>query len=347
MQSEGYATLPGSFLELFEEIQAPKLREWAKFLDLDVVRPGDVLLSRGRDRFSWLIAIATGGLYSHAAVFLPFRYSRGSLDSADAADFGCIDLDSTDLILVESDDHGVGKTFLRQLSIKDGANVHPNLARLPDGYKTAILLRHPELARVDKGVIEQAVMIFNDTELLRHYSSWDRLAGPLRIPVPSVQRFIGQKLTNYLGEPTGPVLPGCFCSELVAKFFQQIDIPIFEKAISPENISPNDLRSRRSRLKVVPNAFLTARDIPDSAVGRVPKCDVLRLELRGRHLHGQIRTRAAEEILGREHDEVNERAMETIRRLEQMKEIFAEMIKTFRESLQDQQRPIEQDRSDK
>ena len=155
---------------------------------------------------------------------------------------------------------------------------------------------------------------------------------------------IGRMLTKYLGEPKGPVLPGCFCSELVAKFFQQIDVPMFSKDVSPQNISPNDLRSCRSLLTVVPNAFLRARDITDDAVGWVPKCDVLQMELRGRHLPGLVRSRAAEEISGRSHDEAIERAMKTVERLEEAKIFLEKMNAILRASRLDGEKPNGTDR---
>src|SRR5262245_14147003 len=110
--------------KLFNEVPASQLRNWASFLKLDVLRPGDVLLSRGRDWMSWVIAIATGGCYSHVGIFLPFSYdSTFEIKGID-------DPEGTHLTLVESDG-GVGKTFLRELSIDFGRNAC-QVGRLPD-----------------------------------------------------------------------------------------------------------------------------------------------------------------------------------------------------------------------
>jgi hypothetical protein len=69
------------------------------FIRYDLVKAGDVLLARSGDKFSSAISFGTRGPYSHAAIWLPALPSGA---------------ESPILILVESDDLGVGETPLKE-----------------------------------------------------------------------------------------------------------------------------------------------------------------------------------------------------------------------------------------
>jgi hypothetical protein len=275
---------------LFTRVPIAQLRAWAPFVRKDALRAGDIVLSRGRGWQSCAIALMTGGRYSHSAIFLPFRID-------DFVEFGGVKvpLKGVHLDLVEADDYDVGAVPPRPLTIAVGGDRY-DVVRLPGerGPKAAVLLRHPDIKSVDERTLEQAVLAFNDIELLRTYSSMDRLAGPLPLPGP-IKRAVGRILSAAFPEPKGPVLPGCFCSELVVKFFERLGIPLFAKAAAPENISPNRLLPPRSLLQIVPDAIVTAADLPDDAAGEA--LDILRRDMRFRHLPGLVKVTAAQKLL--------------------------------------------------
>jgi hypothetical protein len=64
----------GASLKFRTRVSAAELRAWAPFVRKDAIRAGDVVLSRGRGLDSSVIAGMTGGHYSHAAIFLPFKF---------------------------------------------------------------------------------------------------------------------------------------------------------------------------------------------------------------------------------------------------------------------------------
>jgi hypothetical protein len=254
-------------------VPAPELRKWAPLLRRDAVKAGDVLLTRKRDVESFCIRVATWGPYSHAGIFLPFS---GALE------------------LLEADDFEVGRgPFLRPLRVEIGGKAL-QVWRLPSEASAAALLRHPCMKKIDENTLARAALAFNDTELLRHYSSFDRLAGPLDYLPSPMRRALGRGLLAREQKRQGPVLPGSFCSELVAKFFERVDIRLFPRARKPEKVAPNHLTPRRSYLKIVPNALITAAGIPDDAAGWV--VDVLQRETRSTYLRSLVDLRAKKEL---------------------------------------------------
>ena len=264
-------------------VSAAELRAWAPFVRKDAIRAGDVVLSRGRGAGSSVIARMTGGRYSHAAIFLPFRFEDQrvplKIDQPDA-DAGPVDFDEAmrkygsillkrgvHLDLVEADDYGVGATPPRALTIKFGARRYDVIRLAGDPPpKAAVLLRHPKIASVDERRIEEEVRTFSDAELLRSYSSMDRLANPLTLPKP-IKSLLGRFLLWKYPQNKRVILPSCFCSELVVKFFGRLGIPLFTGTVASENISPNHLAPPRSFLQPVPEAIITAADIPADAHG--------------------------------------------------------------------------------
>ena len=268
---------------------AAELRAWAPFVRKDAIKAGDILLSRGRGAESWAIALSTRGRYSHAAFFLPFRFDKVVEHKGVEVPLKGVFLD-----VVEADDEGVGAVPARPLTIASGGRKY-DVLRFADGRAAtvAVLLRHPAMASVDERMLEQTARIFSDTELLRSYSSMERLAGPLRLP-GLLKRVFERALRARYPQPEGPILPGCFCSELAAKFYNRLGVPLFSKAIIAENISPNDLVPSRSLLKVVPDAIVTAADIADDATGETIT-ELLQDELRARFLPRLVWIKAFQE----------------------------------------------------
>ena len=248
-------------------VRAATLRIWGPFIKVGAFRAGDVVLSRGRGRDACVTAFFTGGRYSHAAIFLPFRLDDQTVQHSGREVHlkGGVHLD-----LVEADERDVGAVPPRRLTIVFGDGRRHDVIRLPGRHapRAAMLLRHPAMQSVDPDAIEQAALAFNDAELRRQYSPMDRLAGPLPLPEP-VKRLVGRVLLARNPNPEGPALPGCFCSELVAKFFERLDIPLFATAVAPAKLAPNHLVPSWSLLQVVPDAIISTADIPDDAVGEV------------------------------------------------------------------------------
>ena len=65
------------------------------------------------------------------------------------------------------------------------------------------------------------------------------------------------------------MLHGSFCSELVAKFFRNMGLRIFDSEIEPGHVSPNHFVRSGCCLRPVPNAFITTLDIQDHSYATI------------------------------------------------------------------------------
>jgi hypothetical protein len=243
-------------IERGERLEGKILCELAPFVRLDKLRAGDVMLTRGRGIESGFIALLGGGQFSHASIWLP-QPNRSS-----APELGS---PRGQLSLLEADDYGVGfglvNSFL--LSIDEKTTYH--VASLSQVCGTPImLLRHPRLSEVNESVFDSAVKRLAEEEQYRHYASLHRLLGASVLP-PILQKAVGLTITpaSYLGKH--PSDKGSFCSELVAKFFAQVSLPLFEIDKSPELVSPNHLAPGVSVLVEEPDAFVLESQIINNA----------------------------------------------------------------------------------
>jgi len=228
-----------------------------RMIRADLLKPGDVLLSRSRGLFSTLTRLATAGgdprrLYSHAALVI---WGQSWF---------------------ESNDNGVGFLFKRI----DKAERHDNdLWRLIDvsNYVHFDVYRHPVLDKNHDVEIDSALtnLIFNLAGQWagREYPPLRRLSGttPLLSNVPRVKRFLGDvsdKLDQLLFKLPGVVAPGPFCSELVARIYGELAckwdpvLNLFKSPLGARLASPNDLAdSSISMLEPCPN--LVVHENPD------------------------------------------------------------------------------------
>jgi hypothetical protein len=203
-----------------------------------VLQPGDVLLTRGQGFKSAVVARATGGSHSHAAIWLP--------------DDGLPLLN-----LYESDGQGVGPTHLQHVHVKDGPQQEIGYL-LPGEPGRFALWRHPGLGALPLAEVLRATTELKDLACFRRYARLHRLSNTLL--GDSLQRRalrVTARLALPLIDPRAdePGHEGIFCSELVGLFFQMLNLPLFDGHLAPERISPNHLAGEGSQLREVPNAF--------------------------------------------------------------------------------------------
>jgi hypothetical protein len=225
------------------------------FLRFDLIQPGDVLLTRSASREALAIAGATvgvtaalwGGGFSHAALWIPYRNE----------DVARVIPDHTGLLLAEADDFGVGITRLCLKSIKP-ANEAMNALVIPMFNTTqGKLLRHPKLKTLKLGAVLSASEWLQETEFFRAYSSLGRLADAAHF-YPTFKPFL-RSLLICREAVDDALVHGAFCSELVAKFFDRLQLPLFADNRPASSISPSDLDN--SCLVEVDGAILSADNI--------------------------------------------------------------------------------------
>lgn len=174
--------------------------------------PGDIVLSRG----SATIAAATRGPYSHA--LLVFNQTTA----------------------FESRQDGVGLSHLQAVRCeRDPATGEPNvLVRAEDPSPVRGVFRHRRIYTIPPEVVTQTLNGLLDEELGLEYPDFEtvRSAAPNLSWIPIFVFRKGQAKSRR--KPA--VNPGSFCSELVAKFFARLGLPI-DSDVPPESYSPNRL----------------------------------------------------------------------------------------------------------
>lgn len=217
-----------------------ELVQLSPFLKSGAVRPGDVLLTRGRGGESTLIAAVTGGQFSHAALWLPVP-------------------DSPLPALIEAEDLGVGFTTLTPIHFMTGSTVTSTYS-LPQSPLAWKLMRHPAIAGIAPERLIAASEAFLKKVLHRRYSALERLVKPVGLPAP-IESIAGRlgAFADRLSRAQGH--HGIFCSELVALYFEELQVSLFKSGgPAATHVSPNDLDSGICLLKCVEDAFLA----PDS-----------------------------------------------------------------------------------
>jgi hypothetical protein len=221
------------------EFDADALRVSGPLLKEEVVRPGDVLLVRGKGTKSQLIALASGGRYSHAALWMPIGHD----------DLGGIKL-------AEADKYGVGFTLLFFVSLYDANHRQlGNVYRIPGSPDACVLLRHPEIFGVETARINEASRQIQHDAFFKTYSAYPRLLEAANLP-KSIDGLA--KTLAHVVERTrfDEGTRGSFCSELVGMFYSKLDLALFSDGRNPDTISPNSFLLPECRLGEVQDAFL-------------------------------------------------------------------------------------------
>ena len=223
------------------------------YLDVNYLRPGDVVLSRGSDITSRALARFSGGQYSHAALVL----------------------DSHSLF--EADDCGVGFTHVPTVLVKV-AGGHRKWWEFSDGRRVQVL-RHPDLAGRYQDTIgppglrlldavSKAVAPYHG----QPYSHLERLAGASQMPAglqPALRAVL--RLWQYADWARGQdrnlasCVVGLFCSEVIVEAYQQLGVALFDDKRPAGVVSPNDLGRAPSKLtEPVTGAVVTERQVNDA-----------------------------------------------------------------------------------
>jgi hypothetical protein len=199
------------------------------YLRTEIVKPGDVILSRSSGKESKIIAKFTRGRYSHAALVCNPSVRFESL--SDGIGFTWSDISRAEY----HEDEGFW--LLEDIS----------------HYSDIAVYRYPNLSKEKEDAVKATLLKLVDTFYGLEYPDLTHLADASS-PSPTLRR-LAAVLLRYFGKKTQktPIIPGPFCSELVALVFDSLGLPLFDSNRPAKTISPNDLS--RSRLRLVPNAI--------------------------------------------------------------------------------------------
>lgn len=242
------------------ELTGAELRALGPFVRLERIKAGDVMLMLGGGVQAKATAGLSGGEFSHAAIWLPVN----GLGDAEGRDGW------PSVQLVEADPHGVGPTPTNVILLREEDH-WTSVACFPGTVQLRVV-RHPRLAAIESKSLRRIADRFQQAELYRSYSPFSRLVAASTLPVelrPIAATIMAQVDTRRL------YLPGAFCSELVAKFFLELNLPLFDPHLSPHLVAPSRLADKNCFLIAPsPPVVIAPSDIADdarawrSAVGR-------------------------------------------------------------------------------
>jgi len=217
----------------------------AMVLRTDLLKAGDILLTRGGEKDSKRITLFSAGPYSHAALLI----------------------NST--MIFESDGGVIGCKRFRDLGrARIGSEVVP-IAEIPGTPILCAVFRHPLFQTVSEETFSEALLQEMDASFGKDYSERYRLVKASWLPfglrhVASWCLFLRERRSLK------DKIPGPFCSELVMRVFQRLKLPVFDSQMLPEETSPNDLlNTKRSNLRSVEGCVVSSTDLiltePDGA----------------------------------------------------------------------------------
>jgi hypothetical protein len=179
-------------------------------------QPGDVLLTRSAGLQSTAIAEFSGGRYSHAALLTGGSFTY------------------------ESDMDTIGFRRLRVLGWEDVGSSPVLLARVPDNPVLANVYRHRKISSRSREQINSALQAEMQESFGKDYSRFYRLINlaQVNIGLRSLVSLIVKSGEEWYWTSK---MPGPFCSELVARFFMRLGLPLFDTARHADQITPNHL----------------------------------------------------------------------------------------------------------
>jgi hypothetical protein len=182
-------------------------------LRTDLLRRGDVLLTRGGEKDSALIARLSDGPFSHAALVV------------------------NKAMTFESDGGLIGHRPISLLGLGEVAGQFRPLGRIPGEAKDGAVYRHPLMEKVPKDEFRTALAAQMGESYGKDYSELYRLVQLSNLP-PQVQPLLASFVRLFENEEK---IAGPFCSELVARFFARLGLSLFDPDRPPEQVSPNAL----------------------------------------------------------------------------------------------------------
>lgn len=200
----------------------------ARYLRVDLLFPGDVILSTSAAKVSRGIRVATRGRYSHAALVINQRIWLEALEDAVA-----VTPISIDRVIIDRESP-IGEGWLRDVSASPALDVY----------------RHPAHAHFrspsdpEAWVLSNRLNFLSLSETLTEYpdvrSVLRAVVGRI-VDLPGVRHLLDAINTAHRGEGAGTLVPGKFCSQLVAAIYGGIEVPLFKRSRSPGRVSPNAL----------------------------------------------------------------------------------------------------------
>ena len=170
---------------------------------VDLLRPGDVLLSRGGDLLSKPLAKFSGGEFSHAAL--------------------CVNPSMT----FESDMDVIGHRLIHIVGSMDVDGGTAILGQVPGQPKQCAVYRHPLMKKVSRRrAFAKALMLEMEKSYGKDYSELYRL-----VELSDLSKDVQSLATRVLRfwERNSDKIHGPFCSELVSEFFARLGLPLFDE----------------------------------------------------------------------------------------------------------------------
>jgi hypothetical protein len=195
-----------------EEFRLPPL-----MLRSDLILPGDILLTKSIEKESGLIAVLSGGDFSHAALVI------------------------NQALTFESDGDIIGFRPISWIGWGSVYNEGTRLAQVAGNPAICAIFRHPDMGKISDANFAAALRQEMKESFRRNYSELYRLVRLANLSAPVVSFATAAAKLYHHARKLENQITGPFCSELVAKFFNRLDLKLFSDPLSPCDITPNRL----------------------------------------------------------------------------------------------------------
>lgn len=211
-------------------------------LRLDLLEPGDVLLMRGEGDESAAIAKFSGGEFSHAALWID------------------------PLTTLESDGGLIGPKHARCFGTAKYDGEPVALGEIVGAPLACEVYRHPGTRALSVEQFAGALEAEMHASYGKDYSEYYRLIATANLPGwPALSKYLvplaAEVTRAYERRFSRDKIHGPFCSELVARVFRHLGLPLFNQDRPAEQVSPNDLG--RSALHRVEGAVIDTSRLQD------------------------------------------------------------------------------------
>lgn len=205
-----------------------------KTLAVDKLQPGDIILSGSFSRASLFLQLATGSIFSHAALVIH------------------------PLLWFESVPDGIQYKAIECRLGLDNGRLRCVTTVAPGHWMSVIRLKSEILPTIDSFVLLKSLLDISLDHFSLQYPNKEKFLKPIKMGIGRTK--IAYKIAAQLSRKEHVFFPGVFCSALIVIFFKKVGIELFPN-IAEDAITPGAI-SRSKKFGIANASCAISNDLP-------------------------------------------------------------------------------------